>query len=154
MYIGTIHPQHFDIAMMMLEHGKHVLCEKPLTMNLKQTTELIQCAKAKKRFLMEAVWSRCFPVYDAIKKELASGSLGDIHQVTVSFGFNIADVARLKFVTFVDHTFNLKKKKSKIKKNISSLKCCMIDFYSISVRKNWVAVQFLISACTVCSSPV
>jgi len=40
-YIGAIHPQHFDIAMLMLKHGKHVLCEKPLTLNLKQTTELI-----------------------------------------------------------------------------------------------------------------
>ncbi|XP_020289383.1 trans-1,2-dihydrobenzene-1,2-diol dehydrogenase-like [Pseudomyrmex gracilis] len=94
-YIGAINTLHFDIAMMMLEHGKHVLCEKPLTMNLKQTTELIQYARTKKLFLMEAVWSRCFPVYDAIRKELASGSLGDIHQVNVNFGFDLSDIIRV-----------------------------------------------------------
>lgn len=94
-YIGAIHPQHFDVAMLMLKHGKHVLCEKPLTMNLKQTTELINYARSKNLFLMEAVWSRCFPVYDIIRKEIASGNLGDIHQVIVSFGFEFPDLDRM-----------------------------------------------------------
>ncbi|XP_011865832.1 PREDICTED: trans-1,2-dihydrobenzene-1,2-diol dehydrogenase-like [Vollenhovia emeryi] len=94
-YIGVIHPQHLDVAKLMLKHGKHVLCEKPLTMNLKQTTELIDYARSKNLFLMEAVWSRCFPVYDVIRKELASGSIGDVHQVIVSFGFAMTDVDRM-----------------------------------------------------------
>ncbi|XP_048266215.1 trans-1,2-dihydrobenzene-1,2-diol dehydrogenase isoform X4 [Bombus terrestris] len=94
-YIGTLHPQHFDIAKLMLNHGKHVLCEKPLTMNLKQTTELINLAKQKKLFLMEGIWSRCFPIYETLKKEIESGSIGDVHQVLVSFGFRMPDVQRL-----------------------------------------------------------
>ena len=94
-YIGTLNPQHFGIAKLMLNHGKHVLCEKPLTMNLKQATELINLAKSKKLFLMEAIWSRCFPAYEIIKKAIDSGSIGEIHQVIVSFGFNLADVERL-----------------------------------------------------------
>ncbi|XP_029177596.1 trans-1,2-dihydrobenzene-1,2-diol dehydrogenase-like [Nylanderia fulva] len=94
-YIGMIHPYHFDIGMLMLKHGKHILCEKPLTMNLKQTTELINYARSKKLFLMEAVWSRCFPVYDAIRKELASGSIGDVYQVVVPFGFGLSNVDRV-----------------------------------------------------------
>lgn len=94
-YIGTLNPQHFEIAQLMLNHGKHVLCEKPMTMNLKQTTELINLAKKKKLFLMEAIWSRCFPTYEAIKKEIDSGSIGDIHQVIVSFGFKMPNVDRL-----------------------------------------------------------
>ncbi|XP_029036898.1 trans-1,2-dihydrobenzene-1,2-diol dehydrogenase-like [Osmia bicornis bicornis] len=94
-YIGTLNPQHFEIAKLMLNHGKHVLCEKPLTMNLKQTTELIKFARSKKLFLMEAIWSRCFSTYEAIKKEIDSGSIGDIHQVIVSFGFKMPDVERL-----------------------------------------------------------
>ncbi|XP_050599660.1 trans-1,2-dihydrobenzene-1,2-diol dehydrogenase-like isoform X4 [Bombus affinis] len=70
-YIGTLHPQHFDIAKLMLNHGKHVLCEKPLTMNLKQTTELINLAKQKKLFVMEGIWSSsCFPIYETLKKEI------------------------------------------------------------------------------------
>ncbi|KAK2583004.1 hypothetical protein KPH14_009049 [Odynerus spinipes] len=95
-YIGTLNPQHFEIAKLMLSHGKHVLCEKPLTMNLKQTRELIQFARSKNLFLMEGIWSRFFPAYDAIREEIASGSLGEIHQIIVSFGFNMPDVERLK----------------------------------------------------------
>ena len=49
-YIGTLNPQHFEIAKLMLNHGKHVLCEKPLTMNLKQTTELINLPRANNCF--------------------------------------------------------------------------------------------------------
>ncbi|XP_043670921.1 trans-1,2-dihydrobenzene-1,2-diol dehydrogenase-like [Vespula pensylvanica] len=94
-YIGTLNPQHFETAKLMLEHGKHVLCEKPLTMNLKQTTRLIQLAKSKNLFLMEAIWSRFFPVYDAIQKEISSGNMGEILQVIVPFGFNLENVERL-----------------------------------------------------------
>ncbi|XP_043263235.1 trans-1,2-dihydrobenzene-1,2-diol dehydrogenase-like [Colletes gigas] len=94
-YIGALNPQHFEIAKLMLNHGKHILCEKPLTMNLKQTTELINLAKQKKLFLMEAIWSRCFPVYEAVRKEIDSGSIGEVHQVLVTFGFDLAEVQRL-----------------------------------------------------------
>ena len=95
-YVGTLHPQHFDVAKLMLRHGKHVLCEKPLTMNLKQTTELINLANEKKLFLMEGIWSRCFPIYEILQKEIQS--IGQIHQVLVSFGFKMPHVERLKYV--------------------------------------------------------
>lgn len=52
-YIGSIHPSHFSIGKLMLENGKHLLIEKPLTMNLKQTKALIEIARREKRFLME-----------------------------------------------------------------------------------------------------
>ncbi|XP_017889568.1 trans-1,2-dihydrobenzene-1,2-diol dehydrogenase-like [Ceratina calcarata] len=94
-YVGTIHPQHFEIVKLMLNHGKHVLCEKAMTMNLKQTTELINLAKQKKLFLMEAIWSRCFPVYERLKKELEKNTVGEIHQVIVPFGFQLTDVERM-----------------------------------------------------------
>ncbi|KAL6259263.1 hypothetical protein P5V15_009181 [Pogonomyrmex californicus] len=94
-YIGAIHPQHFDIAMLMLKHDKHVLCEIPLTMNLKQTTKLINYAKSKNLFLMEGVWSRCFPLYDVIKKEITSGTIGEVQQVIISFGFGLPDMERM-----------------------------------------------------------
>ncbi|CAD6226814.1 GSCOCG00005926001-RA-CDS [Cotesia congregata] len=94
-YVGTLNPQHLEVAKLMLNHGKHVLCEKPLTMNLKQTTELINFAKSKGLFLMEAIWSRCFPVYEAVKKAIKAGEIGDVKQVIVSFGFAMEHVDRL-----------------------------------------------------------
>ena len=44
-YVGAINTAHLAIAKMMLEAGKHVLCEKPLSMNVKQTKELINLAR-------------------------------------------------------------------------------------------------------------
>ncbi len=40
-YIGTINSAHFPTAKLMLEHGKHVLCEKPFTLNLKCELNII-----------------------------------------------------------------------------------------------------------------
>lgn len=53
MYVATIHLMHFDHVTLALNHGKHVLVEKPMTMNAKQTASVIELAKAKKLFLME-----------------------------------------------------------------------------------------------------
>lgn len=52
-YIGCLNVDHRATAMLMLQHGKHVLCEKPLTVNLKETRELLQMAAKKRLFLME-----------------------------------------------------------------------------------------------------
>ena len=57
----------------MLEGGKHVLCEKPLGMNVKETQEMINLAKKQKLFLMEAIWSRCLPSYAKVKELLSKG---------------------------------------------------------------------------------
>lgn len=94
-YIGTLNPTHLEDAKMMLDHGKHVLCEKPLTMNLKQTQELINYAKSKGLFLMEAVWSRFFPIYASVKQEIDSGAIGDVYQVIATFGVQIPNVERV-----------------------------------------------------------
>jgi len=94
-YIGVLNPQHYSVAMLMLEHGKHVLCEKPLCMNEKEAKKLVAYAERKKLFLMEAIWSRFFPSYQYLRRQLDNGRLGDIQEVKVSFGFPLADVDRL-----------------------------------------------------------
>lgn len=95
-YIGAVNPTHYDIGLMMLNHGKHVLCEKPLCMNEGQSKRLIAHAEQKKLFLMEAIWSRFFPSYIHLKNRLDAGELGDIEEVTVTFGFYLSNVDRLR----------------------------------------------------------
>merc|ERR550525_1858850 len=63
-------------------------------MNLKETVELVELARSKKVFLMEAIWSRCIPSYQALRQELAAGTVGDVKQVICTFGA-VIDVARL-----------------------------------------------------------
>ncbi|XP_055917385.1 trans-1,2-dihydrobenzene-1,2-diol dehydrogenase-like [Eupeodes corollae] len=95
-YVGALNPQHFEIGMLMLKHGKHVLIEKPLCMNEKQAQQLTAYAKSRKLFLMEAVWSRFFPAYQHVRKQIASGALGTIQEVNVSFGFDLTEINRLQ----------------------------------------------------------
>jgi len=96
-YIGNLNPQHYEVAMMMLEHGKHVLCEKPLCMNEKQAQKLISYAREKKLFLMEAIWSRFFPSYQYVRKQIENGVLGEILSVEAELGLGFLDkVERLQ----------------------------------------------------------
>ena len=63
MYVGSINPAHLPLARLYLEAGKAVLCEKPLAINLRETRQLLQLARDRGVFLMEAIWSRCIPAY-------------------------------------------------------------------------------------------
>lgn len=95
-YVSMLNREHFDVAMMMLQHGKHVLCEKPLCMNEKQSRQLIKYAKQKKLFLMEAIWSRFFPSYQYVRHQIDSGKLGEILSVDVTFGNgNLHNIGRI-----------------------------------------------------------
>lgn len=77
-YVGVLNPQHYEVSKLMLENGKHVLCEKPFTMNEKQTRKLMEIAKARKLFIMEAIWSRCFPVYRELRRVIEAGDIGEV----------------------------------------------------------------------------
>lgn len=79
----------------MLDHGKHVLCEKPLCMNEKQAVKLINHAKSKNLFCMEAIWSRFFPAYVYLKNRIDNGDLGEIKEVDISFGSRLDHVDRM-----------------------------------------------------------
>lgn len=69
-----------------LNAGKAVLCEKPLAINLAQVREMIDLARQKKVFFMEAFWSRCFPAYEDIRRALNDGRIGEPKFVQGNFG--------------------------------------------------------------------
>jgi predicted dehydrogenase len=87
-YIATPHPMHAENAMMALNGGKAVLCEKPFTMNLREAVQVVAMARAKKLFLMEAMWTRFMPALAEVKRIIASGEIGTVHQVHADFGFS------------------------------------------------------------------
>jgi len=67
--------------MLALEHGKNVLCEKAFTVNASQARKLVETAKEKGLFLMEAVWTRYFPLSVKIRELVKSGEIGTVHRV-------------------------------------------------------------------------
>jgi predicted dehydrogenase len=85
-YISLTNAQHYDILIYCLEHNKSVLCEKPLTVNAKQTRNAIDVARKNKVFLMEGLWTRCLPVYRDIRKWLEEGKIGDVRMVQANDG--------------------------------------------------------------------
>jgi len=86
-YISTLHPFHYDHALMALKAKKPVLCEKPLVMNSKQAKQLIAVAKENKTFLMEAMWTRFLPVTRQVVKWVQEGMIGEVRMLNASFGF-------------------------------------------------------------------
>ncbi|XP_053612084.1 trans-1,2-dihydrobenzene-1,2-diol dehydrogenase-like [Plodia interpunctella] len=94
-YIGSLNPDHYRLSKLFLENGKHVLCEKPLCLNFKQTQSLIRLAQKQKLFLMEAVWSRFSPVYIAAEKDIQDGKLGEVKFLEVNYGVPIKSVERV-----------------------------------------------------------
>lgn len=86
-YIATPHSYHYAHALMCLEAGKHVLCEKAFTVNKAQLEVLIALAKKKKLFLMEALWTLAFPGTIKVKELIDSGIIGEPVSLEADFGF-------------------------------------------------------------------
>lgn len=80
-YVATPQSHHFQNAMLALEAGKHVLCEKPFTLNAAQARKLVETARAKRLFLMEAVWTRVFPLSEKVRELVKSGAIGTVYRV-------------------------------------------------------------------------
>ncbi len=89
-YVATPHPFHAEHTRLCLEHGKAVLCEKPMAVNARQAREMAACARANGAFLMEAMWSRFNPVMAEVRRWLHQGAIGEVRLVTADFGFRTA----------------------------------------------------------------
>jgi dihydrodiol dehydrogenase / D-xylose 1-dehydrogenase (NADP) len=86
-YIAAPHRYHFELARDCLLAGKPVLCEKPLTVNARESLELIELSRRHGVFLMEALWTRFLPIYGEVNQWLVSGKIGEVTSITSSFGF-------------------------------------------------------------------
>jgi predicted dehydrogenase len=86
-YVATPHAFHLENARLAFDAGKHVLCEKPLALNLAEAEAMVAAARAADRFLMEAMWMACHPVIRAIRSGLEEGRFGTPRQVHADLGF-------------------------------------------------------------------
>ncbi|KAF5025494.1 hypothetical protein F66182_2399 [Fusarium sp. NRRL 66182] len=90
-YVGTPHSLHKKNCLDAIAAGKHVLCEKPFTINEKESQEIVDAAKAKGVFIMEAVWTRFFPLFKALHEEIiVKKSIGDVERFFIDFGNKMA----------------------------------------------------------------
>jgi predicted dehydrogenase len=88
-YVATPHALHLDNARLAFEAGKHVLCEKPLALNVAEAEEMVRLARQHDRFLMEAMWMACNPVILRLVEDVRAGRFGVPHQVHAELGFRV-----------------------------------------------------------------
>ena len=86
-YIATPHTFHYENTLMCLENGIPVLCEKPFTITCSQLQKLVNTARERKIFLMEAIWTRFLPTINKVLEIQKSGKLGKIKALYADFGF-------------------------------------------------------------------
>ncbi|NLV19752.1 MAG: Gfo/Idh/MocA family oxidoreductase [Bacteroidetes bacterium] len=84
-YIATPHLTHFEYTKKALEKGKHVLCEKPLTLSAVEASELYNLALKKRLVLLEAVKTAYSPGFLELIKIAESGFIGKIKNIDATF---------------------------------------------------------------------
>jgi predicted dehydrogenase len=89
-YVATPHPAHEAQALAAIAAGKPVLLEKPFTMDAAGAARVIEAARARGVFLMEAFMYRCHPLVRALVERLRGGAIGAVHHVRAEFGFRKA----------------------------------------------------------------
>ncbi len=87
-YVATPHNFHYEHTLLALNGGKAVLCEKPLSLNMRQAQEMFDVAQRRNIFLMEAMWSRFFPALNKAEEIIRQGTIGDVRFMTSDFGFS------------------------------------------------------------------
>jgi predicted dehydrogenase len=88
-YIASPHALHLEHARLAFEAGKHVLCEKPLTLNAAEAEAMVALAAEHDRFLMEAMWTACHPVVRRLAEQVRAGRFGTPRHLHAELGFPV-----------------------------------------------------------------
>jgi len=87
-YIATPHPSHAEWCLKAAKAGKHILCEKPLTLNHTEALAVVDAAQMYDIFLMEAFMYRCHPQTAKLVELLREKVIGEVRVIHASFGFH------------------------------------------------------------------
>ena len=85
-YIATPHNKHIEYILKAMENGKHVLCEKAITLNSQELNRAVELANDKNLILAEAMTIYNMPLYYELEKIISSGALGEFRLAQVNFG--------------------------------------------------------------------
>ena len=95
-YISTPHNTHLPLLLKALANGKHVLCEKSITLNSDELAQAIAAAESGHAILAEAMTIYHMPLYKKLHEIAVSGELGPLRMIQMNFGsYNLAGCAML-----------------------------------------------------------
>ncbi|MBW3625452.1 MAG: aldo/keto reductase [Armatimonadetes bacterium] len=86
-YIATPHPMHAEWAIRAAEAGKHLLCEKPLTLHYSDAMAVVEAARRNNVFLMEAFMYRCHPLTARLVELIREKTIGEVRLISATFSF-------------------------------------------------------------------
>lgn len=86
-YVATPHSMHFQNTLDTIDAGKHVLCEKPFTVNPGESKALFEAASNSSVFVMEAMWTYFLPAIQKAQDWVRKGRIGKLRQVKADFGY-------------------------------------------------------------------
>ena len=95
-YIGLPNHLHKEWTLKALSHGKDVLCDKPLAMNLGETKEMNAAAQSAGRVLMEGFMYRFHPQHTKVKALIASGAIGRVRLFEAHFHYFLEDLGNIR----------------------------------------------------------
>ncbi len=96
-YISLPNNLHHEWTIRALEAGKHVLCEKPIAMNLREAQEMFEVARKHKRVLVEAFMYRSHPLTHAALHAVRSGEIGEPRLIRTSFCYRTTRMDNIRF---------------------------------------------------------
>lgn len=94
-YVAVPHSLHYRYMKLCLNFGKHVLCEKPFTVNADQAEEILELAESRHLLAAEAMWTRYMPSRRIIDDIIASGAIGEVESLTANLGYQLRDIKRI-----------------------------------------------------------
>jgi predicted dehydrogenase len=86
LYVATPHPQHAAVASAAITAGKALLVEKSFTATIAGAAEVVELARSRGVFVMEAMWTRFQPAVVALREAIASGAIGEVRCVQADLG--------------------------------------------------------------------
>ncbi|NTF96063.1 Gfo/Idh/MocA family protein [Rhizobium rhizogenes] len=81
-YVATPHTHHVEAALLALDAGKHILVEKPFTLNADEAKRIVDRASEKNLVVLEAMWTRFLPHMKRIHEIIDAGTLGELRSVS------------------------------------------------------------------------
>ncbi|HEY3324562.1 MAG TPA: aldo/keto reductase [Planctomycetota bacterium] len=87
-YVATPHPMHAEWAIRCAEAGKHILCEKPMTINHAEAMVVLEACRRHDVFFMEAFMYRCHPQTAKLVELLREKAIGEIRLIHATFSFH------------------------------------------------------------------
>ncbi|WP_163399944.1 Gfo/Idh/MocA family protein [Flavobacterium fluviatile] len=86
-YIATPHDSHAALSIRAMENGKHVLCEKPLSLSYQDAVQMTEASKKYNKFFMEAFWTRFIPSIQDLLSKVKSGEIGSVKYLKADFAY-------------------------------------------------------------------